>query len=124
MPFPKACVHLFSAAHSLCVEKFSVYHDTSIIDCCWLCLDFKELKTFLCALCHLMVVCFMLRNCYSFFECVNLALFCLFFLVLQKSSNNEVQCAVCEMSTLFQIYASLDFIYLCALYTDYAISPV
>jgi len=55
---------------------------------------------------------------------MNLALCCLFFLVLQKSSNNELQCAVCEMSALFQIHASLDFIYLCAFYTDYAISPV
>jgi hypothetical protein len=68
MPFPIACVCLLSVAHSLYVEKFSVYHDTNLIDCCCLCLDFKELTTFLCALCRRMVVCFTLCNCYSLFQ--------------------------------------------------------
>jgi len=61
-----------------------------------------------------MVVCFMRYNCYTLFQV----------LVLQKSNNNELQYAVHQTSALFQICASLDFVYLCALDMDYAISSV
>jgi len=53
-------------------------------------------------------------NCYTLFQV----------LVLQKSNNNELQYAVHQTSALFQICASLDFVYLCALDMDYAISSV
>jgi hypothetical protein len=56
MQFPIDCVCLFLQPTACRLKIFSVCHDTSIIDYCWLSLDFKELKTFLSALCHPMVV--------------------------------------------------------------------
>jgi hypothetical protein len=76
------CMPFFLQHTVYMLEVFSVSHDTSIIDCCWLCQVCKELVTFLyvLSLCHIMVICFMHYNCYFLFQvlrCVNSALCCL-----------------------------------------------
>lgn len=84
MPFPTVCVCLFSAAHSLYVEKFSVYHDTSIIDCCWLCLFSRNSRLF-------------------FVPCVIWWWFVLCFVIVTLCSKSKI----CEFSTVLFVFLGI-----------------